>query len=556
MVALRIPALFLTLSASVVEFGAANNFLKKSDSITRHGNFNEETVRASLLEEIEGALGQGSTARRVARLQAALVPMYTALPKNKHGNLGHASVRYALHRLFVQRHGWYIRGLEPSGDSFNSSSPTEALDEKLPTFVQSLFENRLNGHGFNLHDSAVFAATLEHLIHQEASDVTKRAYKHNNLAEDAVLSQQQVDLVLDTYMKIYIAGDEAVDFSDADFTASYPGWDDTKDFVRDMRKNVVYSEGSHNASSAFKPDLVTRIVDEVAQHYGVFQDSECKQMKADLMKYGDKDTGLLTLSNFYQAALDHGSQQYNEPKDYLRELGALDETDPKNPFVMVPNYVNSKSNCIATSSLYSVCCINECESLLGHLEREIATPDADPKLVADVVSNMPSSSVEAPRALSAPLMYRLNEIADGHDGTVPLHGRLFGQWMHHAFPRECPFPHVSGTKNPRTPDEWMAQYGEEATMASELEMQRIVSEAASKNQTYVVKSLQWSHEEELISLHVKPPPSSIRNFFDHSVFLVAVAGALYASWYFKSGGSKCAGKFAKSNYFCNEKHFV
>merc|ERR1719491_1574078 len=27
--------------------------------------------------------------------------------------------------------------------------------------------------------------------------------------------------------------------------------------------------------------------------------------------------------------------------------------------------------------------------------------------------------------------------------------------MHHAYPRECPYPHISGTTNPLAPNEWM-----------------------------------------------------------------------------------------------------
>merc|ERR1719277_1976873 len=70
-----------------------------------------------------------------------------------------------------------------------------------------------------------------------------------------------------------------------------------------------------------------------------------------------------------------------------------------------------------------------------------------------------SDSVDAPRNLSASLVSRLWEIADHHDGSVPLHGRLFAQGMHHAYPLECPYPHAGGTTQPLTPDEWMDQSG-------------------------------------------------------------------------------------------------
>merc|ERR1712048_16400 len=198
--------------------------------------------------------------------------------------------------------------------------------------------------------------------------------------------------------------------------------------------------------------------------------------------------------------MGHDGQQYHENREYLRELGALDESNPVDPRVIVPNYITSKSNCIATSSLHSVCCINECEKLMGHVERKIASPVAEPNFLAEVVADLGSSTVQAPRSLNAPLLYRLNEISEGHGGTVPLHGRLFAQWMHHAFPRECLFPHVSGTKNPQTPSEWIEQNGRQSLATSSWEMRRIVDDAhasAANNSTESSpKELMWHHEEE------------------------------------------------------------
>merc|ERR1719446_1887299 len=134
---------------------------------------------------------------------------------------------------------------------------------------------------------------------------------------------------------------------------------------------------------------------------------------------------------------------------------------------MSANYISSPSNCIASSSFYSVCCMDECEGLLGTLEKQIAAPEANSERIAALVAALPSSSVAAPRILPKPLLDRLEEIANGPDGTVQIHGRLFAQWMHHAFPCECPYPHVSGTTNPQTPDEWMESTGEDPDLTDE-----------------------------------------------------------------------------------------
>merc|ERR1719382_1011950 len=110
-----------------------------------------------LLEELEGALGEAhrqATERRMVRLEDALRPTIAAMPKNSDGKLEHMAVRYVLHRLFVEKHGWYVRGLAPQGDSWNSSSPIAMLQDKTP---HAIFEKRLGNHTFNLHDIAVLA---------------------------------------------------------------------------------------------------------------------------------------------------------------------------------------------------------------------------------------------------------------------------------------------------------------------------------------------------------------------------------------------------------------
>merc|ERR1719183_2540906 len=232
----------------------------------------------------------------------------------------------------------------------------------------------------------------------------------------------------------------------------------------------------------------------VGEHFGAFQDHECKQMK--------------------------------ESVAYLRQLGALDESNPSKPRVIIANYITSPTNCIASSSFYSVCCMDECEGLLGHLEQKIAAPEATSTRIADLVSKLSSSSTNAPRKLSQALVDRLGEIAAGHGGSVPLHGRLFAQWMHHAFPRECPYPHLSGTTNPLTPDEWLESTGGETT-ATEEEMQGHVEKAVSSSSVESSNraSLPWSPEEEL--LVVRPAMQSDHGITRNAIMFMAVGSVAF-----------------------------
>merc|ERR1719503_204352 len=123
-----------------------------------------------------------------------------------------------------------------------------------------------------------------------------------------------------------------------------------------------------------------------------------KTQKNDLVQLGDRNIGRVPLSEFYKPALEGKSWQFMESVDYLRSLGALDETDPNLPSVIVPNYVGSQSNCVVSTSYYSVCCIDECEGLTSQLEKEFASPDADPKEVLSVVSGLSSSTVASLRS--------------------------------------------------------------------------------------------------------------------------------------------------------------
>merc|ERR1719262_1757353 len=115
-------------------------------------------------------------------------------------------------------------------------------------------------------------------------------------------------------------------------------------------------------------------------------------MKDALVKMEYHGTGRVRLSDFYKPALE-GVWTFQESSSYLRSLGVLDESDPNQPSVMMANYITAHSNCIASSGFYSVCCKNECEGLLGHLEEKIGMPDAKPATIATLISNVPSPTV-------------------------------------------------------------------------------------------------------------------------------------------------------------------
>ena len=123
---------------------------------------------------------------------------------------------------------------------------------------------------------------------------------------------------------------------------------------------------------------------------------------------------------------------------------------------------------------------------MAHLEKDVSAPAASPKRIVELISALPSASVSAPRELSATLRIRLDKIGEDHGGSVQLHSRLFAQWMHHAYPRECPFPHMSGTTSQEKADDWG-----DASVASNDELQQFTSVSES------TKALQFETNEEM-----------------------------------------------------------
>lgn len=167
--------------------------------------------------------------------------------------------------------------------------------------------------------------------------------------------------------------------------------------------------------------------------------------------------------------------------------------------VIIPNYLGAKPNCVQSTALYSICCRDECEDLMSEIEKNIAAPTAAPKRIANLIKTLRSPTVEAPRELPQILLTRLEDVAAAHGGEVNLQGRLFAQWMHHAFPSECPFPHEAGTSDPVSPE------AEDIQASEEQNRQQVDFDTCRPEQTAAewIVELLWSHTKELLSSAAK-----------------------------------------------------
>merc|ERR1719188_2514297 len=136
------------------------------------------------------------------------------------------------------------------------------------------------------------------------------------------------------------------------------------------------------------------------------------------MDLDSQGSGLVPLKHFYSKDTPkHHSFEFFESLEYLDAIGALDRSSSsEHPQVRITNYVLGPSNCFAHGLYYSMCCMSECEVLMGELEGIFQAPAASSKELINVVSNLSTSTVDAPRRLPGFLQQRLESIAAMHGG--------------------------------------------------------------------------------------------------------------------------------------------
>eukprot|EP00746_Dinoflagellata_sp_MGD_P153584 gnl/MRDRNA2_/MRDRNA2_84326_c0_seq4.p1 gnl/MRDRNA2_/MRDRNA2_84326_c0~~gnl/MRDRNA2_/MRDRNA2_84326_c0_seq4.p1 ORF type:complete len:172 (+),score=39.46 gnl/MRDRNA2_/MRDRNA2_84326_c0_seq4:607-1122(+) len=101
--------------------------------------------------------------------------------------------------------------------------------------------------------------------------------------------------------------------------------------------------------------------------------------------------------------------------------------------------------------------------------------------------------------ISDQLVNKLKEIAAIDGGPIPLHGRLFAQWLHFAFPRDCPYPHLAGTISPKTQAQWRDEVGpEEESVKPEEVKQHLEAEHSKRDPSPDAGTGMWTFEETIM----------------------------------------------------------
>merc|ERR1719401_2150853 len=177
--------------------------------------------------------------------------------------------------------------------------------------------------------------------------------------------------------------------------------------------------------------------------------------------------------------------------------------------------MQSSNNCVTAQKHFRICCANPCQDIYSDLETAIRAPEGEWEDVLALVSNFTYGLDDATPRITKKLRAQLQEIAQANRGNIPLHGRLFAQWLHFVFPTECPFPHKSNSVSGLTPKEFGVKY--KATLAEMRENAKQGHDEARRhgNISADAETKQhedddlddfmdmWTHEEELLSMHVR-----------------------------------------------------
>lgn len=448
--------------------------------------------------ELSASLGDASlpmiTEDNIKEFSNSMRLTFDVIPKNSHRRLSPFAVKYLLNRFFLQSRGWVISSFDVDNKVRDVASVTSIVEA---AGVKALFDRLFTGPGLSLKEVAALAAVLDLLVKEENMLRLQAAYRARGLNLDETLDEAEADRVIYVYMANFILGGnlsnmtqrEALELT-RDVVELYPGWVQTKNLVRVARRDIVSKRQNITHSD------LTRTLSTLEDIFLSQQASECRAIKDQLVALEDGSAGRVPLGNFYREALrSEDSWQFRESVAYLSQLGALDETDVEYPAVLIPNYVHGHSNCISSSAYHTTCCPDECGEVLAHLEHTLGVAYAVPEAIIEAVRTLPAAG---DIKLSPTLLRRLDEVAAHHNTYVPLHGRLFAQWLHLLLPRDCPFPHAAGTVRPLTPDEWGRETHQDPLAAVE-EMQQYVEESAHRRHTPFEegKCMLWSMVEEL-----------------------------------------------------------
>jgi len=463
----------------------------------------------SAMDEVLGCGGSNESAR-FPEIQSMMEPMWNSMPKNSKGRVDWKQLRYMTHRYFMQKSSVMFKGLEPNKEvNISNAGGAEIMDKHAPSFADMLLTGKWASDGYSLRDAVAMIATLDRLMFDSESTFLELAMSQLRMTPGESIKRGDMPRLMEAYTIQWMFSSDPESLNvvvkkPQVLPEALPHWNAIQKLASGQFEAMEYTRRV-NQKAAHAHSIMSReysfndaheVAGAISKSFASYWETECQAIKSSLVAMDKGNTGRVRLSDFYGSNMD-GEWRFGESEAYLRDLGALDDSSWRGPQVIIPNYMQAASNCIVTTPNYLVCCVNECEDILGEIERAFQKPVAPVDKMLNLVANMTNFDDERPD-LNGTLGAQLHRIAEVHGGQVPLHGRLFAQWLHYVFPRECPFPHKTGATVSQTP----AERGD-GMLASKDE----VEQHASTRNDQTVKSFlaeeedvmsQWTEDEELI----------------------------------------------------------
>merc|ERR1719383_1251233 len=180
-------------------------------------------------------------------------------------------------------------------------------------------------------------------------------------------------------------------------------------------------------------------------------------------------------------------------------------------------------NCAPRTPTMTLCCLNECEPLMSEIESRVQAPTATAEQLSGIVGNLSSATVDAPRRLPSGL----------------------AEWLHFAFPHECPFPHAVEDAAVHTIDFWEdRQFALNDTEQEEARVRFAAPEEELHSGPTDHGARPWAEEEVL---HMEVPSSwagvAFRGAAQAAVLVGMCSVLLRAGWAARAGadGGKARG---------------
>eukprot|EP00927_Polykrikos_kofoidii_P078661 TRINITY_DN75469_c0_g1_i1.p1 TRINITY_DN75469_c0_g1~~TRINITY_DN75469_c0_g1_i1.p1 ORF type:complete len:575 (-),score=86.21 TRINITY_DN75469_c0_g1_i1:116-1738(-) len=406
-----------------------------------------------LSADLVNAIGGEEVPTNIENIEENMWPTFQALPKNMYGRLDLSHVGYAVQRHFAAfsdggsgrrlsglfgSEGLGLAGvsLPRAGSNFGGNNNDTRLTQLLAEVAAALGRS---ARGFSVGEVARIIAILErHVSHETESRVTQ-AHESLNSSKSEDVSEQEFVAVVGNYLKASYRDISEVDVADAARSAVQ-----SVNFHRRHEANPFVPGGQERYSF----EKVREGADIAVAFVSEARNQACAARRAWLQNLSEPGTGRVALGKLYASA---GSEQMEGPSA-LRDLGVVEDdgavaaTLGSSPRLLIADYMLLPTSCPFRGETYSICCVSECADMVQVLEAKVQAPVASPDRVLRIVNEFLHLLSETPRVLPPQLTRQLNRIAKTSGGDIPLHSDAFVEWLHYAFPNECPLRHPQPLK--------------------------------------------------------------------------------------------------------------